>query len=187
MTPAHQPLRTSPLSGRILWIGVRPSRTAPLKIQTEVELDPNHGLVGDHYAGKTQRKRQVTLIQHEHLAVIEALLQRPVTPELLRRNLMVAGINLRALKGDLFQLGSALLKGTGFCHPCSRMEEALGTGGLHAMLGHGGITAEIVRGGVIRLGDEVRLAQSDLFLERLDKVLPRAHPALRKPRTDTQT
>ena len=185
MTLTYQQLRSSPCSGQLLWIGVRPARRAPLEIRTEVELAPNHGLAGDHYAGKTQRKRQVTLIQHEHLAVIEALLQRPVTPELLRRNLVVAGINLHALKGELFQLGSTSLKGTGFCHPCSRMDEVLGAGGFHAMLGHGGITAEIVRGGVVRLGDAVRPAQADLFLERLDKVLPRAHPARRKLWTDT--
>jgi MOSC domain-containing protein YiiM len=65
------------------------------------------------------------------------------------------GINLLALKGRRFQIGEAVLEGSGLCHPCSRMEEALGHGGYNAMRGHGGLTTRIVRSGRIALGDPV--------------------------------
>jgi MOSC domain-containing protein YiiM len=75
----------------------------------------------------------------------------------LRRNLVVAGCNLRALQGRRFTIGDVELEGTGECHPCSRMEEALGEGGYQAMRGHGGLNARILRGGTLRIGDAVEL------------------------------
>jgi MOSC domain-containing protein YiiM len=68
---------------------------------------------------------------------------------------VVAGINLHALKGRAFRVGSAVLAATGECHPCSWMEEILGPGGYNAVRGHGGITARIVQAGRVGLGDAV--------------------------------
>lgn len=77
-----------------------------------------------------------------------------VRPEQLRRNIVVSGINLLALKNQSFQLGEAVLESTGPCHPCSRMEEALGAGGYNAMRGHGGITARVISPGNVQVGDK---------------------------------
>ena len=78
-----------------------------------------------------------------------------VTPSQLRRNLVVSGINVTALKGLQFHVGEVLLEGTGDCPPCSRMEENLGPGGFQAMRGHGGITAMVLAAGRIHIGDRV--------------------------------
>jgi MOSC domain-containing protein YiiM len=116
-------------------------------------------LEGDHHAkAKFGTKRQVTLIQQEHLAVVGSYLGRgPIDPLLLRRNLVVSGINLLALKGKTFRLGDCVLEYSGPCDPCSRMEQNLGPGGLNAMRGHGGITAKVVIGGEIRIGDSAEV------------------------------
>jgi MOSC domain-containing protein YiiM len=147
-------LGTLPQTGRVAWIGVRPARRAGVTPVDAVEAVAGRGLVGDHYAH--DGKRQVTLIQAEHVAAVAALVGRAaLDPALLRRNIAVAGLNLLALKERRFRIGAALLEWTGPCEPCSRMEEALGPGGYNAMRGHGGITAAIVEGGPIRVGDAV--------------------------------
>lgn len=124
----------------------------------------DHGLSGDRSAlARPGGRRQVTLMQSEHLPVIAALVRAPeVAPELLRRNLVVSGLNLIAAR-SLFNdqpvrltIGDqVVLELTGPCEPCSRMEETLGPGGYNAMRGHGGRTARIIEGGLLRVGDRV--------------------------------
>jgi len=123
---------------------------------TEVAAEPGSGLTGDRYRGRSQ-KREVTLIQAEHLSVVSALMKQEVTPDQLRRNLVISGVNLVALKGQTFEIGSARLRYTGLAHPCSRMELKLGDGGYNAMRGHGGITAMVLEGGVMRVGDTLKV------------------------------
>lgn len=140
--------------GRVLWIGLRPARRAPMRMVETAQLDPSDGLGGDHYSSRTGGARHITLIQSEHLAAIAAHLGRAaVSADELRRNIVVSGVNLAALRGRRFQLGQALLEWTGECHPCSRMEEILGPGGYNAVRGHGGITARVIEGGAVGLGD----------------------------------
>jgi MOSC domain-containing protein YiiM len=179
---------TLPRPGRIEWIGLRSARRGRVDSVQQAEAHPLVGLIGDHgraapgrlkalsgasgevgatgiqpaapggLPGLMPGKRQVTLIQAEHLPVIAALAGlEGVTPEQLRRNIVVSGLPLLALKDRRFKIGSdsggwVLLEGTGECHPCSRMEEAFGPGGYNAVRGHGGITARVLEGGLIEVG-----------------------------------
>jgi MOSC domain-containing protein YiiM len=129
-----------------------------MKCVEEVLVSPQEGLESDRYHGRSGH-RQVTLLQAEHLPVIASCIgQEYVSPETLRRNLIVRGINLLALKDKVITVGSVELEITGLCHPCSRMEELLGTGGYNAMRGHGGLTARVLTHGRIAVGDPVRLS-----------------------------
>ena len=156
-------LATLPQTGRLEWVGQRPVRREPLVSVPEAELTTDSHLLGDHARPKAGGKRQITLIQHEHLAAVAGYLglDAPLDPGRLRRNLVVSGLNLLALKNRQIQIGDeVLLDITGECHPCSRMEEELGPGGYNAMRGHGGLTAHIARGGRVRVGDVVRVVTS---------------------------
>ena len=147
--------KTLPQQGRVTWIGVRPERRAEMLVVDAVEAKTESGLTGDRYAGSSG-KRQVTLIQSEHLPVIASTLAlENVDPALLRRNICVSGINLLALKDKQFQIGDVILEYTGLCHPCSFMEETFGDGGYNAVRGHGGITAKVIQSGVIKMDDKV--------------------------------
>jgi len=153
-------LATLPQTGRIEWVGQRPVRRQPLVAVLEAELKTDSHLLGDHARPKPDGKRQITLIQHEHLAAVAGFLglDGPIAPGRLRRNLAVSGLNLLALKNRQIQIGAeVVLDITGECHPCSRMEEELGPGGYNAMRGHGGLTAHIAQGGLIRVGDTVKV------------------------------
>ena len=126
----------------------------------EVQISLEKGLAGDRFKGRAGKPRQITLIQQEHLAVIAGCLGRDrLEPSLLRRNIVVSGINLLALKDKCFRIGDALLEFTGLCHPCSKMERQLGEGGYNAMRGHGGITARVREAGSVRRLDPVFYVQ----------------------------
>lgn len=157
-SPLQQLMDTIPQQGSVCWIGIRPKRKEPLLSILEVEAITLKCLKGDHYSGTATSKRQVTLIQHEHIETIASImLISELSPGVLRRNIVVKGINLLALKGKKFWVGDALLEYTGECHPCSRMEENLGPGGYNAVRGHGGITARIIKGGKIQVHDKVKV------------------------------
>jgi len=153
-----QLLETMPQQGRVEWIGLRPVQREDLLVVDEVEVNIENGLVGDHFSGGPNAKRQVTLIQSEHIGVVASIMGKDsIDPNLLRRNIVVSGINLQALKDVQFQVGSAVFYGTGNCPPCSRMEKNLGSGGYNAMRSHGGITATVIQAGRIQNGDTVFL------------------------------
>lgn len=164
-----------PQTGRLEAIIVRPARRVPA-IQIEhtvavagVGLQHDRRCIESTLTDKNTAaykisNRQVTLIQAEHIEVVARLMRQPnLNALMLRRNLVVSGINLLAIKPlfkhqtHLLKIGDVTLEVTGICAPCSRMEEVLGEGGYNAMRGHGGVNARIVHGGAISVGDAVKM------------------------------
>ncbi|MGE0378595.1 MAG: MOSC domain-containing protein [Planctomycetaceae bacterium] len=159
MSETNELFAAVPQIGRVEWIGIAPQAQAPVQVVESATAEVGSGLAGDHHATSGQAsKRQVTLIQAEHLPAVAGLCGREtVDPQLLRRNIVVSGINLLSLKDRRFRIGEAVLEGTGPCVPCSLMERNLGPGGFQAMRGHGGITTAVLQRGTIRIGDVVQV------------------------------
>ena len=149
-------------TGEVIWIGIRHEKGSPVESVKET-LAQTGGLLKDHSnKGNGESKRQVTLIQEEHLRAAASFLGvAEVDPALVRRNIVVKGLNINALTGRKFIIGDAILEMSGFCPPCHRMEENLGTGGYNAMRGHGGITCRVVKEGKITIGDRVSVIPID--------------------------
>lgn len=152
------------IEGRVEALVVRDAPRGPARQVERTQALAGIGLADDRLGQRgvaSQSKRQVSLIQHEHLPVIAAFSrQGTVDAVALRRNLVVSGINLLSLKDVQVRVGEALIEIVGPCAPCSRMEEILGAGGYAAMRGHGGMTARVVESGWIRVGDVVRVASA---------------------------
>lgn len=162
--------------GRLDNIYLRPAKGVVCVNTHQAEAIVGLGIKGDRVSDFPSRqtngsKRQVTLIQSEHLTVIEAFLKKPINPILLRRNLLISGINLIATK-SLFkdqliyvEIGDVILEVTGPCEPCSKMEVQFGEGAYNAIRGHGGVTARIIKGGVLNVGDPVSCRVESKFVE----------------------
>ncbi|MCB0695444.1 MAG: MOSC domain-containing protein [Lewinellaceae bacterium] len=146
------------ITGRITWIGVRPARREPLEPRQDVLVQAGIGLDGDHY-DQTGGKRQITLIMQEDLdAAARELGRVTIDPALVRRNIVVSGVDLHRFREGYLRVGSSLVEVTGECHPCERMNENLGEGGRQSLASRGGITGRILEGGTLRIGDEVKWA-----------------------------
>ena len=159
--------RRFPRIGRIEAIVLRPGRDRAAVSVPSALAQVDRGLEGDRSAARPPSrpgggKRQVTLIQAEHLPLIRAWTGCDVDATELRRNFVVSGVNLLAQHG-LFadqplqvRLGpDVLIVITGPCDPCSKMDALLGPGGYNAMRGHGGTTARVIHAGVVSVGDAV--------------------------------
>ncbi|WP_020209933.1 MOSC domain-containing protein [Gilvimarinus chinensis] len=143
--------------GRLEWIGLRSAHRGQIHVVESAEAVVDRGLAGDHRSRKTPGSgRQVTLISHEFIQQICLHTgTADIDPVLLRRNLVVRGLNLNLLRHQRVQIGEVILEPAALCHPCSRMNQNLGPGGAAAMYGYGGLCAKVVQGGRLAVGDAV--------------------------------
>lgn len=157
--------------GRIEAIVLRPARNEPAVVVDEARAEPGRGLLGDRRAnavrsGRQSSKRELTLFQAEHLPIVANWCGLgELLPTRLRRNLVVSGLNLIGMRSPFpdvvleWAIGDeVIIQVTGPCDPCSKMAAELGLGSYNALRGHGGMTARILSGGLIRVGDRVRLS-----------------------------
>ena len=114
------------------------------------------------YFGKTNRfggasRRQVSLIEREQIAEhAMALGMQAISPGRVLSNIETCGIDLQRFVGYEVALGDALLFFYDPRTPCSKMDKICQ--GLRTLMENGrqGVLAEVVRSGVVRLGDEIR-------------------------------
>ena len=147
-------------SGKVEAVLLAPEAEAPLARVDEASAVAGRGLVGDRYAlahgtfSGEGRGYQLTLIEAEAL---EALVAEgtPLTWEDARRNIVTRGIRLNALVGRRFAVGDVECVGRRLAEPCSHLQRLAPAGVLRGLVHRGGLRADIVSGGMIRLGDAV--------------------------------
>lgn len=117
-------------AGVVTAIVLRPARREPAIVVDAALAIAGRGLEGDRASQRAHRTRQITLID---AAVIERVGRQlglgTIGPAILRRNLVVRGLDLDTARGRGLRGRDALLEVTGPCDPCARMEEVLGEGG----------------------------------------------------------
>jgi MOSC domain-containing protein YiiM len=139
------------------------AEAAPASIE-QVRIVPERGLEGDRYfhgVGTFSRwpgeGRAVTLIEAE---VIEAVRREhgiDLGEGRSRRNIVTGGIVLSELIGKKFRVGTVVLRGAREAAPCRHLERLTQSGVYDALLKRGGLRADVVEGGVVRVGDTLEL------------------------------
>jgi MOSC domain-containing protein YiiM len=150
--------------GRVEAIFIAPAEGAPMAALDVARVVAGRGIEGDRYfdgRGHYSRVppltgRRLTLIAAEALEEMARETGIALRPDECRRNLCTRGVDLDALVGTRFRIGTIECYGERYCPPCGYIEELLDRPGLNrAMTDRGGIRAEILLDGKIRIGDTI--------------------------------
>ncbi len=128
--------------------------------RNEVHALAGRGLAGDRkFAPRAaMRTNNLTLIESEKIRQFVAATGLEFSAEDARRNIVTSGIELNPLVGSEFDIGAVRVKALELCEPCSLLAKRTHRAVLWGLLHKGGIRCEIITDGIIRLGDEVRIA-----------------------------
>jgi MOSC domain-containing protein YiiM len=151
-------------SGVVEAIHIAAAAGAPVRAVDIVRAIPGVGLDGDRYAAglghydDERVSRGLTLIEAEAIEELAREQGIELAPGETRRNITTRGIGLHDLVGRRFLVGEVLCEGTRLCEPCLYLSELTGKPLLRALVHRVGLRADILRGGVIRRGDQLRSA-----------------------------
>ena len=105
------------------------------------------------YDYKQDYKGQITFFSDEIFQSLRAAFPHvQKSPGVLRRNVIVADVDLHALIGGTFELQGVRLRGTGHCKPCFWLDQAFAPGTEAFLQENGGLRAQILTDGWIRTG-----------------------------------
>ena len=127
---------------------------APKKRVAMEELDEaraveNFGFEGCAHARPSGGRRQVLLVD------IETLRAMDLAPGIIRENITTEGVDVNALQaGQRLRVGEVELEVSAVCEPCELMEQ-IRTGLLQELVGRRGMLCRVMKGGVVRKGDEI--------------------------------
>jgi MOSC domain-containing protein YiiM len=125
-------------------IHTAPEPWALVQAQESVAVRAGGGIVGDRQA------TNITLID------IESCEREGLEPGASRRQFTVRGVDLNALVGKRFRVGSVLCEGTELCQPCAKLEKHLDRPGIVGrMRDQAGIRANVLEDGEIHVGDAI--------------------------------
>jgi MOSC domain-containing protein YiiM len=148
--------------GIVISLHIAPTGAAAMQSVDQVKAVAGRGLEGDRYfyqlgtySNHPGTGRHVTLIEIEAIEALGRDYGIDMVPALLRRNIVVRGVALNHLVEREFTVGQVILRGTRLCEPCSHLEKLTRQGVMRGLIHRGGLRAEIVRGGTIRIGDEI--------------------------------
>src|SRR5262249_11685054 len=148
--------------GRLVGIYTAGEAAKPLEANASIRAIEGVGLEGDRYAtavgtysNRPGPHRQVTVIEREVIAAVNEEAGVQLGEHESRRNLVTEGVPLHHLIGHDFRVGDVVFHGIKSAPPCAHLERLTRPGVRAALENRGGLRAEIVRGGVLRIGDEI--------------------------------
>jgi|ERR1043166_756767 MOSC domain-containing protein YiiM len=159
----------SPALPRVVSLHLHPAIAgAPLHAVEMIELVEGKGILNEpRYFGRLSRRtggpsrRQVSLIEREQISEHAAALGlQTIAPGAVRANIETLGIKLVELVGKEIEIGDAVLFLYEPRDPCSKMD-TICTGLRELMMNaRQGVMAEVRRGGMVRVGDKIRVVEA---------------------------
>ena len=150
----------------VVSIHIAPTGGAPMRSLRQVRALAGVGLDGDRYASQLGTYsnqpgsgREVTLFELEAIEALERDYRIALEAGRTRRNIVTRGVYLNHLVGVEFTAGEVLLRGTRLCEPCAHMEKLTVKGAMRGLVHRGGLRAEVVKAGMIRVGDAIAVAK----------------------------
>jgi MOSC domain-containing protein YiiM len=127
----------------------------PLVEISEIECVAGHGIRGDRFFDyRDNYKGQITFFSREVFDLMSGTFcLTNKSPGVLRRNLLVSGIELNELIGADFTVQGVQFRGTAHCKPCYWMNTAVAPGAEEFLADRGGLRARILSDGRVRLGE----------------------------------
>jgi MOSC domain-containing protein YiiM len=122
----------------------------PLGPADQVEVKTGAGIEGDRHGDK-----DITLFEAEAIEDLKANTGIELKPSEIRRNVMTRGVSLNDLLGHRIRVGEVEAFVTELCHPCTHLQKLTQPGVLRGLAGRGGLNADVLRGGTIRVGDQL--------------------------------
>jgi MOSC domain-containing protein YiiM len=144
--------------GQLAGIVLAPKCGLDLHSVDHAEAVAGRGLVGDRYflpEGKVKPEQEITLIEAESLEALTAECSLTLSHNQSRRNLLTRGVPLNHLVGKEFVVGSVRLRGVKLCEPCGHLEKLTVNGVMAGLCHRGGLRAQIMHGGMLRVGDRI--------------------------------
>jgi MOSC domain-containing protein YiiM len=126
-------------------------RDPDLQTVEEARAVAGQGLEGDrHFHPEGAPPGQaLTLVEAEEVEGAR------LAPGGTRRQVTVRGVRLNDLIGKRFRVGEVECYGVELCEPCAHLESMTRPGIIKDLVHRAGINADILTGGVIRVGDAV--------------------------------
>jgi MOSC domain-containing protein YiiM len=115
------------------------------------------GIEGDRYYGhRDNYKGQITFFSETVAQDLETSLQvAEMDRSVMRRNVLIDGIDLNSLIGKRFQIGDVVFTGSEECAPCYWMDRAVAPGAHAFLKGNGGLRCRVEETGWLYRGQSI--------------------------------
>ena len=145
------------MTAEIISLQICVGHREPMNVVESATFVEGFGIEGDRHAVKSgaRTSRQVLLMDEDTLEGFGLVIGQ------VRENVTVTGIDLHAVEaGQQLALGGdVVVEITQFCAPCERMDE-IRPGLREELLEQRGMLATVISGGVVNVGDQIRVVES---------------------------
>jgi MOSC domain-containing protein YiiM len=151
----------------VVSLHIAPNGAAPMQSLSSVNAIAGRGLEDDRYynlsgtySNHPGDGRHVTLIEIEAIEALRREYEITLAAGLARRNIVTRGVALNHFVEREFRVGEVTLRGTRLCEPCLHLEKLTQPDTMRGLIHRGGLRAEVIVGGVVRVGDRIVMLES---------------------------